>query len=502
MLDWEWLIGDAVIGALLPEAYASYRRPIVEGLRLFLSRLPGPDVARILGDQAALRADASAEERLVALAERCPALHKLGQVLARDRRLALELRLHLQRLESLPPMTPLSSIEQTLARELGPLEGLGVKLDPPALAEASVAVVVPFRYSAGGQEDLPERGVFKILKPGIEDRLALELDLLQEVGGLLDDRCVAFGIPQLAYREVFDQVSEKLATEVNLKGEQRHLEQAAETYAREREVLIPRLYPFCSGRVTAMERIDGHKVTEPGELDLWDRRRLAELIVEAMIAGPIWSPASRATFHADPHAGNLFVTPDRRLAILDWSLTGTLGESERVAMTQLVLGGLSLSAGQIRSGLLDLAQEQRVDEVALDDVIQDWLRRIRQGMFPGFSWLMGMLDDAVLRARLRAGTDLIMFRKVLLTLDGVLADVSAHVRVDELLPSLFLRRLACEWPRRLLTPPLSRALETRLSNEDLALLMMRLPLTPARAWLENALELISRTEEPEASVGC
>ena len=176
--------------------------------------------------------------------------------------------------------------------------------------------------------------------------------------------------------------------------------------------MIPRLYPFCSGRVTAMERIDGHKVTEPGELDLWDRRRLAELIVEAMIAGPIWSPASRATFHADPHAGNLFVTPDRRLAILDWSLTGTLGESERIAMTQLVLGGLSLSAGQIRSGLLDLALEQRVDEVALDDVIQDWLRRIRQGMFPGFSWLMGMLDDAVLRARLRAGTDLIMFRKV------------------------------------------------------------------------------------------
>jgi len=268
--------------------------------------------------------------------------------------------------------------------------------------------------------------------------------------------------------------------------------------------LIPRLYPFCSGRVTAMERIDGHKVTEPGEHDLRDRRRLAELIVEALIAGPIWSPASRATFHADPHAGNLFVTPDRRLAILDWSLTGTLGESERVAMTQLVLGGLSLSAGQIRSGLLDLALERRVDEVALDDVIQDWLRRIRQGMFPGFSWLMGMLDDAVLRARLRAGTDLIMFRKVLLTLDGVLADVSAQVSVDELLPSLFLRRLACEWPRRLLTPPLSRALETRLSNEDLALLMMRLPLTPARAWLENTLELITRTKdkEPEARVGC
>src|SRR3954467_9844799 len=94
MLDWDWLIGDAVIGALLPAAYARYRRPIVEGLRFFLGRLPGPEIAEILSDQAALPADASAEARLVALAERCPALHKLGQILARDRRLAPELRRH------------------------------------------------------------------------------------------------------------------------------------------------------------------------------------------------------------------------------------------------------------------------------------------------------------------------------------------------------------------------------------------------------------------------
>ncbi len=484
----------------MPEAYAHYRRPIVEGLRLFLSRLPGPSVAQILADQAALAADASAEVRLVALAERCPALHKLGQILARDRRLALDLRRHLQRLESLPPVTPLDLIEQTLNSELGPLERLGVVLEPPALAEASVAVVIPFRYT-GSQDDLAGRGVFKVLKPGIEDRLELELNVLQDVGGLLDERCDAFGIPQLAYRGVFDQVREKLATEVNLNGEQHHLEQAAETYAREPEVLIPRLYPFCSARITAMERIDGHKVTEPGEHDLWDRRRLAELIVEAMIAGPIWSPASRATFHADPHAGNLFVTPDRRLAILDWSLTGSLGENERVAMTQLVLGGLSLSAGQVRSGLLSLALRQQVDEAALNRVIQDWLRRVRQGMFPGFSWLMGMLDDAVVQARLRTATDLIMFRKALLTLEGVLGDVSAQVCLDELLPALFLRRLAVDWPRRFWSDPLSREFATRLSNEDIALLLLRLPSTPARALLESALELITRFKRGESRAG-
>ncbi len=491
---WDWLVGDAVIGALLPEAYAHYRGPIVEGLRLFLNRLPGADVAQILHDQAVLAADASPEERIVALAERCPALHKLGQILARDRRLAPELRRHLQRLESLPPATPIETVRETLAAELGPLDRLGVELEPPALAEASVAVVVPFRWIGGPSTQKPSHGVFKLLRPGIEERLEHELTILQEVGSFLDEQCAAFRLPPLDYREVFDQVRDKLGTEIDLRGEQQHLDRAAETYAGEAEVQIPRLFPFCSRRVTAMERIAGHKVTEPGSFEPGDRRRIAQLIVEALVAGPIWSRASQATFHADPHAGNLFVTPDRRLAVLDWSLTGSLGEDERIAMAQLVLGGLCLSAGQVHSALVRLALEGRVDAVALDDVVQDWLRRVRLGMFPGVAWLMGLLDDAVLRARLRAPTDLLMFRKVMLTLEGVLADVSADVRVDDLLPEIFLRRLMSEWPRRLFAPPLSRAFETRLSNEDLALLLLRLPWTPARACIENALETLAQME--------
>ena len=77
-----------------------------------------------------------------------------------------------------------------VARELGPLERLGIRLVPPAIAEASVAVVIPF--DARPQEDghnCKRRGVFKVLKPGIEERLDLELDLLGRVGSHLDERC-------------------------------------------------------------------------------------------------------------------------------------------------------------------------------------------------------------------------------------------------------------------------------------------------------------------------
>src|SRR5262245_16247687 len=143
MLDWAFLIDESALASVLPDEYARFQRPLSGALAVFLGGLPPARQAAILAEQAALPAAARAPQRLAELARSCPALHKLGQVLARDRRLSPELRRHLQGLESLPPSTPLATIEGTLAREVGPLERVGVTLVPPALAEASVAGVIP-----------------------------------------------------------------------------------------------------------------------------------------------------------------------------------------------------------------------------------------------------------------------------------------------------------------------------------------------------------------------
>ncbi|QEH33901.1 putative protein kinase UbiB [Aquisphaera giovannonii] len=488
MTDWDWLIGDAVIGSILPPEYARYRRPVVEGLRHFLGRLRAGEIAGILAGQAALGPTATAEERLVDLAERCPVLHKIGQVLARDRRLSAELRRHLQRLESLPPTTPVAAIEAVLAAELGRLDRLGVTLEPPALAEASVAVVIPFSRHAGPE---PRRGVFKVLRPGIEEKLSRELRSLEDIGAFLDDSCARFEIPALEYREVFEQVRESLVSEVDLAGEQDHLRRAAAIYADAPDVVIPRVLPYCSPRVTAMEWVDGRKVTDAGPLSPGHRRRLAEVVIESLIAAPALSTDEDAIFHADPHAGNLLATPDRRLAILDWSLAGRLGRGDRAAMTQVMLGGLTLDPGSVRDGLRGLSADGRLDDPALAAVTAEHLRTLRHGGFPGFSWLMGLVDDAVLRARLRAHSGLMLFRKVLHTLEGVVADISPDVQADRVLPAIFLRRFVSEIPARLAAPYRSRRFGTGLSNEDLAILLVQLSSTPARAFVENTLELLA-----------
>ena len=69
-------------------------------------------------------------------------------------------------------------------------------------------------------------------------------------------------MPVLDYRNTLDSIRKLLAREVQLDHEQVHLARAATFHADSPGVVIPRLLPFCTPRMTAMERIDGCKVTD------------------------------------------------------------------------------------------------------------------------------------------------------------------------------------------------------------------------------------------------
>ena len=293
MFNWNKLLDETAISGVLSAGYARFAQPLREGLVKFLEGLPAAHQEEILTQQASLPVSASISQRLGVLARSCPVLHKLGQILARDQRLAPELRHHLRELESFSPTVSEATIRSILGRELGSLPDHGIKLEFPAIAEASVAVVVPFvqnGYGDGSKKNscgMSQNGVFKILKPGIVERLDLELELLSRVGSHLDERCEALGIPHLDYQQSFEQIREKLRSEVRLDQEQQHLEQAAKFYADEPQVKIPRLMEHCTPRVTAMERIFGVKITDHNLDDRLDRRWLTDLVVRGACCQPL-----------------------------------------------------------------------------------------------------------------------------------------------------------------------------------------------------------------------
>lgn len=462
---------------IVPAAFAAYQPLIVDGLIYFLERLPAERLEEIVREQLALASELDADERIVALLRRCPTLHKLGQVIGHDAGLPAELRARLQSLESIAPTTDFAAIETIVRAELG--ETPGIELAGEALAEGSVAVVVRFTW-ADAPPEFPREGVFKIVKPRVEGWLLEELALWPEIATHLAERSPQYGLPPLDYAATLDGVRRLLLNEIRLDLEQERLTRARRFYADMPEVVVPRVLPMSTQRMTAMEYVPGVKITDC-EAPAAERKRLAQIAIEALLGKPFWSTSPDAHFHADPHAGNIFVTPDGRVALMDWALTTELTTGQRESVVQALLGAATLDAELVRRSIATLGAIS--DDVALRAAVDAGMRAVRFGTFPGFAWLTGMLDDLARRASLTFPEETTLFRKSLLTLQGVARDVSGDVTVDNVLVRSGLTTFAGELGERAKAPVSSREFGTHVSNFDLLTTWAALPWVPTRFWL-------------------
>lgn len=449
------------LGALVPAGLEAWT-PLVEGgLRFFLDSLPPARLGEIVATQLALAADAPPEARLVSLLAACPTLHKLGQVLARQPGLDATLRAHLQQLESMPSALDPAPLVAELHARLGDLGGLAIA--GKVLAEGSVAAVLPFSWQQDGHR---HEGVFKLLKPGIEARLADELARLPRVAAYLEARGAGLGLPPLDYRGLLEQVQELLSQELRLDVEQAHMRQAGAALAGIPGVFVPRLLPWCTPQITAMERVFGPKLSDaalaPGQA-----RQVAGHLISALLARPFWSAEDDALFHGDLHGGNLLLAEDGRVAVLDWSLGAHLAKPWREALVAIALGGMLLDPGQITRGLAALGMEGS-DGPAAAAAIDTALDRLVASARPvGFDWLVGLLDALALQGAGGFGGELAVFRKSWLSLAGVIRDLGVDVAADLPLLRAGLAHFAAELPARLLAPTGSRAFATHVSNADL-----------------------------------
>lgn len=446
---------------LLPPALAQWRPLVGDGLLHFLHRLPEARLAEMIQGQLDLGAGAEPGRRLAALFSLSPTLHKLGQVVARHQRLPAEVRAHLRGLESMPATVDAEAMKSLLRAELG--GDPPVALADAALAEGSIAVVFPFAWEEEGRL---RHGVFKMLKPGVEKRLAEELSLFSEVADFLAGRSRQLGLPDIDYRDLLAGVEHLLRREIRLAGEQANLLAAARFYRDDPQIWIPELLPWCTPRLTAMERVFGSKADEAG-LSARQRSRMAGLMVTALLARPFWSERHDALFHGDLHGGNLLVADDGRLAVLDWSLTATLLKSEREALVNVALGGLTLDAARIRRALAVLGGAP-AEHPALAAAVEAALDRLVLARRPpGFAWLLGILDDLALRGAAAFREEFTLFRKSWLSLSALLGDLAAGVSPDPPLFAVGMERFLAEAPARLFAHPRASGFSTHVSNAEL-----------------------------------
>jgi ubiquinone biosynthesis protein len=440
-----WITTLIPVETLVADRYQKWRPLVEDSFQYLFSHLSDRRLAAKILEQVELAPHTAPEQRLIRLISKMPGLQKLGQVLARNRRLSPALRQALTELENGMCDVTAGEIRGVIEEDVASrLTAHDVELAPTIFKEGSAGAVVRFTWKT--PEGDRRKGVFKVLKPYVPACFSEDMTLLQQLGDFLasGDRHYQFEVKDV--RDMLAEVRLLLEHELDFQQEQKTLVQARRIYRSSFGIRVPELIPgLCTPRVTAMSEEGCLKVTEAFARSPIRRSRIPDQLVEALIAVPLFCREEEAVFHADPHAGNLmYDETNRELVVMDWALAGRLSLEARRQLVLLVVMMLLRNAAGVRDAILALSRTApgRRDgrEGIIDTQVARFFDRLPADHSPGALDAMRLLDETAL-AGVHFPSALFFFRKSVFTLDGVLQDVAGTgIRIDYVIGREFLTR--------------------------------------------------------------
>jgi predicted unusual protein kinase regulating ubiquinone biosynthesis (AarF/ABC1/UbiB family) len=330
-----WRRGLTVISRLLPFVFA-----FVRDRRRFLlfggpaTRTPAHHRRR-------------AERLTATIASLGPTFIKLAQVFSARADILPEPYLGcVGRLQDQVPPDSVEDICRVIEAELGrPVGEVFDDFEPEPVAAASLGQVHRARLDG-------EVVAIKVLRPGVEELVALDLDVSFRVLLLLN---VLFPNHHVrALTNVVREFSVRVSEEMDFREEARHVEQFRSQFGDDRRVRVPRIHESLTRRrVLVMEWVDGDKVDrlahrfESGQLDFRVMMEtLSEIYLRMLLV--------EGFVHADPHPGNILVQQDGTIVLLDWGMAFQLARSTRESILRVALAAGRDDIDAMISGMYEL----------------------------------------------------------------------------------------------------------------------------------------------------
>jgi predicted unusual protein kinase regulating ubiquinone biosynthesis (AarF/ABC1/UbiB family) len=259
-----------------------------------------------------------------------PTFIKLGQLLSTRADLLPQPYLDaLARLQDDLEPFPFADVERIVQQELGVrLSKAFETFDPTPIAAASLGQV-HHAVLRGGREV-----AVKIQRPGIEERVLKDLDALDEVAALFD----RFSGPSRHVDAVrlLQEFRRSLLSELDYRQEARNLVTLAAQLQDFDLIVVPLpVDDYTTALVLTMDYVAGTKITavSPVERTEVDGAALADQLFRAYLQQILVD----GVFHADPHPGNVLMTPDHRLALVDLGMVGRLSSHRQEQLFKMLL---------------------------------------------------------------------------------------------------------------------------------------------------------------------
>jgi ubiquinone biosynthesis protein len=281
-------------------------------------------------DETSPKKEAKAEELAKDLEKLGPTFVKLGQLLSTRVDLLPAAYIDaLTRLQDQVEPFPFDEVEKIVISELGVrISKAFSEFDPRPTASASLGQVHLARLRDG------QRVAVKVQRPGIRDAVFSDIEALDELADFLD-RHTEFG-KRYQFGQMLEEFRKSLLRELDYRQEAHNLTTFHQNMAKYPRIIVPLpIDHYCTARVLTMQYVSGKKVTEMSPLARmeFDGNALAEEVFRAYLEQIL----VHGFFHADPHPGNVFITEDYRIALLDLGMVGRIMPRLQEDLLQLLL---------------------------------------------------------------------------------------------------------------------------------------------------------------------
>jgi len=278
-------------------------------------QIDSPPFGGELDEELAADEGASPEEFAADLEEMGPTFVKLGQVLSSRPDLLPQSYLDaLARLQDRVKPFPFTEVQAIVEEELRVrLSKAFARFDEKPLAAASLGQVHKAELRDGREV------VVKVQRPGIVKQIATDFQVLEQIADFLQSHTEVGR--KHRFVEVLREFRITVQQELNYELEASNLAIVGDNLAEFELIAIPQPVPdYCTRRVLTMDYVRGRKVTSISPIARLevDGCALAEELFRAYLKQVLVD----GIFHADPHPGNVFLTDDGRIALLDLGMVG------------------------------------------------------------------------------------------------------------------------------------------------------------------------------------
>lgn len=360
-----------------------------------------------------------AERIRLVLEDLGPTFVKLGQLAStRSDLLPESIITELIKLQDHVPPFPAETARQILEQELDqPLTEIFDAFEETPMAAASIGQVHRGVLVSG------QAVAIKIQRPGIMRIMTRDLEILRDLAALAERRLAwarQYGIYRMA-----EEFSRSLLSELDYTQEGRNAEKIAQQLEDNKSAHIPAIYwEYSSSRVLTMEFVEGITLNRREALlsQGVDLKDAAERLVDIMLRQIFID----GFFHADPHPGNVMVTGEGKIALIDFGMVGRLSEETKDHLSSLVIALMRRNTESMVRAILRLGV---VPEEANRSAIHEDMDRLREDYYDvpfsrvSIGKALNDLFAIAQRHRLAVPAELTLLGKTMLTLEGVVTEM-------------------------------------------------------------------------------